>query len=271
MPRAEQPNNVPSLPAGSESRVGPCDDPAVSPSDAGLRVLVIDVGGSHVKCLATGQSRRRRFDSGDAMTPARMVEGVRALVHDWPYDVVAIGYPGVVRDGTVFREPVNLGRGWVGFDFARAFGCPVRVVNDAAMQALGSYRRGTMLFLGLGTGLGSALIVDGVLVPMELGHLHRTWKSDYEDLLGKRGYRRLGKKKWRRKVHAVVQGFRDALLPDEVVIGGGQAERLQHLPPQTRRCGNEAAFEGGFRLWGESTSPSMHHEDRATPAAPVTR
>ncbi len=216
---------------------------------APAKILVVDVGGSHVKCLASGQTTRRRFVSGRGLTPQAMVEGVRKLTADWDFDALAIGYPGVVCAGAPAQEPQNLAPGWVGFDFAAAFGRPVRLVNDAAMQALGSYRGGTLLFLGLGTGLGSALIVDGKIVAMELGHLRRSKRRDYEDLLGKCGYKRLGKKKWRRKVCAVVAGFSAALLPDDIVIGGGQAERLKTLPPRARCGDNAAAFVGGFRLW----------------------
>lgn len=221
--------------------------------NAAVKVLVIDVGGSHVKCLATGQLRRRRFASGPDLTAGEMVARVLKLCGDWHFDVIALGYPGVVHDGAPLREPHNLGHGWVGFDFQSAFGRPVKILNDAAMQALGSYQSGKMLFLGLGTGLGSALIVDGHMVAMELGHLRRSKKHDYEDILGKRGFKRLGKKKWRRKVCAVVDGFSAALLPDEIVVGGGQADRLKKLPPRTRRTDNAAAFAGGFRLWDEKT------------------
>lgn len=216
-------------------------------------ILVIDVGGSHVKCLLSGEAKRRKFASGPGLTPQQLVQGILEMVSDWHFDAISIGYPGVVSQGAPAREPHHLAPGWVGFDFEAAFGRPVRIVNDAAMQALGSYQGGKLLFLSLGTGLGSALIVDGQIVAMELGHLRRSKHHDYEDLLGRRGYRRLGKKKWRRKVHAVVEGFRAALLPDEIVVGGGQAERLKKLPPQTRRGNNAAAFLGGFRLWDEST------------------
>jgi polyphosphate glucokinase len=216
------------------------------------KILVIDIGGSHVKCLLSGEATRRRFSSGPGLTPQQMVQGVLDLAADWHFDVISIGYPGVVRQGAPAREPRHLAPGWVGFDFEAAFGRPVRIVNDAAMQALGGYRGGKMLFLGLGTGLGSALIVDGHIVAMELGHLRRSRRHDYEDLLGKRGCKRLGKRKWRRKVHAVVGGFSAALLPDEIVVGGGQADRLKKLPPRTRRGSNADAFLGGFRLWDES-------------------
>jgi hypothetical protein len=227
------------------------------------KILVIDVGGSHVKCLLSDQVTRRKFASGPDLTPKQMVEGVLELTAGRRFDAISIGYPGVVKQGAPALEPHHLAPGWVGFDFGAAFGRPVRIVNDAAMQALGSYQGGKMLFLGLGTGLGSALIVDGHIVAMELGHLRRSKRHDYEDLLGKRGYQRLGKKKWRRKVHAVVGGFRAALLPDEIVVGGGQADRLGPLPPQTRRGNNAAAFLGGFRLWDESApgpSPNTYKD-----------
>lgn len=216
------------------------------------KILVIDVGGSHVKCLVSGETVRRKFVSGPGLTPQQMVAGVLAIVAGWRFDAVSIGYPGVVGQGAPAREPHHLSPGWVGFDFETAFGRPVRIVNDAAMQALGSYRSGKMLFLGLGTGLGSALIVDGQIVAMELGHLRHSKARDYEDLLGKRGFKRLGKKKWRQKVRAVVQAFSAAFLPDEIVVGGGQADQLKKLPPRARRGDNAAAFVGGFRLWDES-------------------
>jgi polyphosphate glucokinase len=216
------------------------------------QILVIDVGGSHVKCLLSGETKRRKFSSGPDLTPQQMVEGVLAITTDWHYDLISIGYPGVVRQGVPALEPHHLAPGWVGFNFEAAFGRAVRIVNDAAMQALGSYQGGKLLFLGLGTGLGSALIVEGHILAMELGHLRRSKHHDYEDLLGKHGYHRLGKKKWRHKVHAVVEGFSAALLPDEIVVGGGQADRLKKLPPRTRRGCNAAAFLGGYRLWDES-------------------
>jgi polyphosphate glucokinase len=213
-----------------------------------MKVLVIDIGGTHVKVLATGQDAHREFVSGPALTPKRMVSEVRKLVTDWQYDVVSIGYPGpVLRDRPV-SEPWNLGKGWAGFNFEAAFKRPVKVVNDAAMQALGSYRRGKMLFLGLGTGLGSALIVDGIVEPMELGHLPYK-KSTFEDYVGIRGLEKYGKKKWRGYVADVVERLVAAIEPDEVVLGGGNVKKLNELPPGCRAGKNANAFLGGFRLW----------------------
>jgi polyphosphate glucokinase len=212
-------------------------------------VLVLDVGGSHVKCIATGQKAPIEFISGQRMTPARMMKNILKVTSGWQFDAVSIGYPGVVRRGRIVRDPRNLGPGWIGFDFEAAFGCPVKIINDAAMQALGSYEGGKMLFLGLGTGLGSALIVDGVIAAMELGHLHSGGGHDYEYFLGEKGRKRMGNKKWRRKVEEVVDGFREALLPDYIVLGGGDVAHLKRLPPQTRRGDNAYAFLGGFRLW----------------------
>jgi predicted NBD/HSP70 family sugar kinase len=212
------------------------------------RVLVIDVGGTHVKVLATGKQTAREIDSGPSLTAAQMVQQVKELAKDWSYDAVSIGYPAPVVHGRPLREPYNLGCGWVGYNFRKAFGCPVKVVNDAAMQALGSYEGGRMLFLGLGTGLGSAMIVDGIVEPMELAHLPYK-KKTYEDYLGERGRKRLGKKKWTRHVADAVERLRAALLPDYVVLGGGNVKKLKSLPPGTRRGDNRNAFLGGFRLW----------------------
>lgn len=212
-------------------------------------VLVLDVGGSHVKCIATGQKAPLEFISGPRMTPARMMKEILKVTSGWQFDAVSIGYPGVVRRGRIVRDPRNLGPGWIGFDFEAAFGRPVKIINDAAMQALGSYEGGKMLFLGLGTGLGSALILDGVIAAMELGHLRSAGGHDYEYSLGEQGRKRMGKKKWRRKVAEVVAGFRDALLPDYIVLGGGDVAHLKRLPPHTRRGDNSYAFLGGFRLW----------------------
>lgn len=213
-----------------------------------MNVLAIDVGGTHVKILATGQTERRRFESGPTMTPEAMVDGVRKLATDWEYDVVSIGYPGPVLHNRPVAEPSNLADGWVGFDFGRAFGRPVKVINDAAMQALGSYKGGKMLFLGLGTGLGTTMIVDGIVEPMELGHLPYK-KATYEDYVGLRGLEKRGKKKWRELVADVVQRLTAALEPTDVVLGGGNVKILKELPPGCRAGDNANAFTGGFRLW----------------------
>jgi polyphosphate glucokinase len=214
-------------------------------------VLVIDVGGTSVKILATGQPESRSFRSGPKLTPQRMVSGVKKLAADWTYDAVSVGYPGPVLSGRPSAEPVNLGRGWIAFDFAQAFGRPVKVMNDAAMQALGSYKDGKMLFLGLGTGLGSALIANGVVKPMELGHLPYK-KGTYEDYVGRAGLERNGKKKWRRHVDDVVERLMAALRPDDTVIGGGNVKKLDTLPRRCRAGENANAFRGGFRLWEET-------------------
>jgi polyphosphate glucokinase len=215
-----------------------------------MNVLVIDVGGHHVKLLLTGQTARRKFESGPNMTVQEMVEGVKKSAEGWSFDVVSLGYPGPVLQGRAVSEPRNLARGWVGFDFEKAFKCPVKLINDAAMQALGSYRGGRMLFLGLGTGLGSALIVDGAVEPMELAHLPFR-KSTFEEYVGERGLKRLGKKRWRRRVAEVVETLSTALQTTDVVIGGGNVKKLKHLPPNTRAGENANAFTGGFRLWEE--------------------
>jgi len=214
-----------------------------------MKVLVIDVGGTHVKLLATGKRTPRKFDSGPSLDPRAMVEGVKALTADWTYAAVSIGYPGLVVHGRIASEPRNLGEGWVGFDFGRAFARPVRVENDAAMQARGSYTGGRMLFLGLGTGLGSAMIVDGDLQPMELAHLPYRKGKTYEDYVGADGLERLGKRKWRARVADVIARLRAALEPDEVVVGGGNAKLLDPLPRGVRRGANANAFAGGFRMW----------------------
>ncbi len=215
-----------------------------------MKVLVLDVGGTHVKALATGADEPRKFESGPGLTPRRLVAGVEALVADWRYEAVSIGYPGRVVRGAIVAEPKNLGHGWVGFDFSRAFGAPVKIVNDAAMQALGSDPGGRMFFLGLGTGMGSAMVVDGLVVPMELGHLPYRKGRTYEDYVGLRGFERLGKRKWRKHVRKVIGLFRAALEPDTIVVGGGNARRLAALGPDVRIGSNANAFSGGFRLWG---------------------
>ena len=215
------------------------------------KILVIDVGGTHIKVLATGQSEPVKIPSGARMTAKKMVKKVREATKDWNYSVVSIGYPGPVVHGHPLTNPHNLGGGWVGFDFRKAFGHPVRIVNDAAMQALGIYRGGRMLFLGLGTGLGSAMIVDGIVVPMEAAHLPYKKGCTYEDYLGIRGLKRLGKKKWRRHVARVVEELKNALEAEYVVIGGGNARLLKTLPPGSKLGDNASAFTGGFRLWDE--------------------
>ena len=216
-----------------------------------MNVLVIDVGGTHVKALATGQTEKRAFESGPKMTAEQMAAGVNELVADWDYDAVSIGYPGPVLHHRPVAEPHNLGKGWVKFDYETAFGKPVKIVNDAAMQAIGSYEGGRMLFLGLGTGLGSTMIVEGYVEPLELGHLPYR-KRTYEDYVGARGLERLGRKRWRKEVAAVVAFFQAALEPDEVVLGGGAVDKLDELPPGVRLGGNDNAFLGGARLWDES-------------------
>jgi polyphosphate glucokinase len=213
-----------------------------------MNVLVVDIGGTHVKVLATGQKVHREFDSGSTLTPKQMVAGVKKLVADWPYEAISIGYPGPVLRSRPVSEPWNLGKGWVGFDFEAAFKCPVEVVNDAAMQALGSYKGGKMLFLGLGTGLGSAMVVDGIVEPMELGHLPYK-KATFEDYVGIRGVKKYGKKKWRSFVTDVVKRLVAALEPDDVVLGGGNVKKLKELPSGSRAGDNDNAFLGGFRVW----------------------
>jgi polyphosphate glucokinase len=213
------------------------------------RVLAIDVGGSHVKARVSGSRAMRQFESGPTMTPRRMVSSVLKLVGDWKYDVVSIGYPGVVVHDKIVTEPFNLGKGWVGFDFRKAFGRPTQVMNDAAMQAIGSYEGGRMLFLGLGTGLGSALIVEGTVAPMELAHLPYKRGRSYEDYVGEQGRRRLGPKRWRKAVAEVVAQLSKALEVDYVVLGGGNAHKLKKLPDNARLGNNDFAFLGGFRVW----------------------
>jgi polyphosphate glucokinase len=227
-----------------------------------MHVLVVDVGGTHVKILATGQKKLREFPSGPTLTAKQMVAGVKKLAGDWKYDAVSIGYPGPVINNRPLSEPYNLGRGWMGCDFKSAFKRPVKLVNDAAMQALGSYNGGKMLFLGLGTGLGSCMIVNGIVEPMELGHLPYK-KSTFEDYVGLRGYERLGKRKWRKKVADVVARLIAALEPDDVVLGGGNVKKLKELPPGCRAGNNANAFMGGFRLW-QKTSQAQFLEIRKT-------
>lgn len=221
-----------------------------SAEEAPRPILVIDVGGTHVKVRSSRRAEEIKIPSGSSMTAKEMVEAVRRHTRGWTYRAIAIGYPAPVEDGRPLKDPVNLGPGWVGFDFRRAFHCPVRLVNDAAMQALGSYEGGKMLFLGLGTGLGSAMITDGKLEPMELGHLPYRKGKTYEDYLGARGFERLGKKEWRKEVARAVKVLFAALEPDYVVLGGGNVKHLKRMPKGCRPGSNANAFRGGFALWG---------------------
>ena len=215
-----------------------------------MNILVVDVGGTSVKILTMGHEEPRKFPSGPALTAEQVAARVIRLAVGWQYDVVSIGYPGFVLRGRPVAQPHNLAAGWVGFDFQAAFGRPVKIINDAAMQALGSYRGGKMLFLGLGTGLGSAMVVDGIVEPMELAHLPYR-KGTFEDYVGKRGLARKGKKKWRECVADVVAKLVAALEPDDVVLGGGNVKNLKKLPPGCRAGDNANAFLGGFRIWAE--------------------
>jgi len=223
-----------------------------------MKILAIDVGGTHVKFLLSGEQVPRKFESGPQLTASEMVARVKAMSRDWQYDAVSIGYPGPVLRDRPLSEPHNLGKGWVGFKFEGAFGRPVKVMNDAAMQALGSYKRGKMLFLGLGTGMGTAFVVDGIVEPMELAHLPYR-KATFEDYLGLRGLERRGKKKWRKSVFAVVEQLSAALDPDEVVLGGGNVKKLKKLPPHCRAGDNSNAFLGGFRLWDAHAGSAKIH------------
>ena len=233
-----------------------------------LKILVLDIGGTNVKVLATGQKERRRFPSASKMTPQRMVAGVKKLVADWEYDVVSIGYPGIVVNGRISKEPHNLASGWIRFNFRAAFKRPVRIINDAAMQALGSYRKGTMFFVGLGTGLGSAVVAQGVVFPMELAHLSYK-KGTYEDYLGASGLERLGRKKWQRHVENCMARLISAFHLDDVVIGGGNARKLLKMPKGCRQGDNANAFLGGFRLWETPSAPAPRRR-KARPR-PLTR
>jgi polyphosphate glucokinase len=219
-------------------------------------VLTVDVGGSHVKAVLNGVDERRRFASGPELTAAEMVAGVLEQTHDWEYVGVSVGVPAPVVEGRVVREPVNLGEGWEGFDFQEAFGKPTKVINDAAMQALGSYEGGRMLFLGLGTGLGTTMILDGVIAPMELGHLPFR-KATFEDYVGEAGLERDGPKRWKKSVLETIAHLSAALLPDYIILGGGNARDLGELPPNCRLGRNEDAFLGGFRLWIEDRRSSV--------------
>ncbi len=214
-----------------------------------MKILVIDIGGTNVKILASGQQEVRKLPSGPELTPQMMVDGVKELSKDWKFGEISIGYPGPVVNSQLMLEPKNLKRGWVGFDFQSAFGKPVKIINDAALQALGSYEGGRMLFLGLGTGLGSALIVDKTIIPLELAHLPYKKKRTFEDYVGLRGYELLGKSKWIDAVEDVCARLKAALVADYIVLGGGNAKKLKKLPPGCRMGDNKNAFTGGYRLW----------------------
>jgi polyphosphate glucokinase len=233
-----------------------------------MNVLVIDVGGTHVKILASGEKVKREIDSGPTLTARQMVSSVKKLADGWKYDVVSIGYPGPVVHDRPLAEPHNLGKGWMGFNFAAAFKLPTKVINDAVMQALGGYRGGKMLFLGLGTGLGSTMIVDGIVEPMELAHLPYK-KRTYEDYVGARALEEFGKKAWRKNIEDVVESLVAALQPEDVVLGGGNAKKLKELPPLCRLGDNANAFKGGFRMWegplkGTGTRPRRQIAQAAT-------
>ncbi len=219
-----------------------------------MKVLVIDVGGTNVKVLVTGKADPVKIPSGPEMSAARMVESVKAATKDWEFDAISIGYPGPVVNGKLILEPKNLPPGWVGYDFAAAFGKPVKIINDAAMQALGAYDGGRMLFLGLGTGLGTALVIDGVIAPLELGHLPYKKKKSYEEYVGVRGMEERGKAKWRESVKEVVGLLKNAFIADYVVLGGGNARKLLELPQGARLGDNKHAFIGGFRLWDKDAN-----------------
>ncbi|MBK6454743.1 MAG: ROK family protein [Gemmatimonadetes bacterium] len=220
-----------------------------------MRILVIDVGGTNIKVAGSWALAPVKIPSGPTLTASRMVKAVQSLTTDWKFDVISIGLPGPVRDGRSLKEPHNLGGGWRRMDFGRAFGKPVRIANDAAMQALGSYEGGRMLFLGLGTGLGSAIVDEGRLEPLELAHLPYRRGKSYEDYLGTRGLKAFGRKRWSRHVSVVTALLREALLCDYIVLGGGNVNKLRQLPPHTRRGGNTRAVEGGLRLWTGGSKP----------------
>lgn len=228
-----------------------------------MKVLAIDVGGTSVKILATGQKEPRKFPSGPSLGPKSMVQQAKKLAEDWDYDVVSIGIPAPFLLGHMIANPHNLGPGWTTFDFTAAFRCPVKLMNDAAMQALGSYKKGKMMFLGFGTGLGAAFVIDGVAESRELAHLPYK-KRTYEDYVGRKALERLGKKKWRKNVEVIVTRLIEALKPDDVVIGGGNAKKLEKLPKGCRLGANANAFIGGFRLWNNVKIPGTHNGDEGS-------
>lgn len=237
--------------------------------DAPKAILVIDVGGTNIKVKCSTGDESRKSPSGPDMSGSKMVEAVQHMTQDWQYDVISMGFPGAVLHGKIAREPVNLGTGWTRFDYSAAFGKPVRIINDAAMQALGSYAGGSMLFLGLGTGLGTAMVKDGIVEPLELGHMPYRKGHSTEDYLGLRGIERLGKPRWRKMVLRVVQELYDALEPDYIVLGGGNAKLLDTIPPYCRIGANSNAFLGGYRLWMDADELAHMAETPAPPAPPA--
>jgi|SRR6185437_4870334 len=243
------------------------DNCSMAKKKAPRRILVLDVGGSHVKFQIGDRGEEQKFLSGPRLTPGQMIKGVRKLVSSSDYDAVSIGYPGLVFRGRIAAEPFNLGRGWIGFDFEAALEKPVRILNDAAMQAVGSYSGGRMLFLGLGTGLGATLILEGVVEPMEIGHLPYKRDRTFEEYVGQRGLKRLGKKKWRKVVAEVVEHLSKALEVDYVVLGGGNARLLKELPKGARLGDNQNAILGGLIIWEMTTALvlSQKYRMRARP------
>jgi predicted NBD/HSP70 family sugar kinase len=228
-----------------------------------MSVLVIDVGGTNVKLAVSGRSENRKVPSGPELTPQLMVEHVKEVIADWDYDAVSVGFPAPVLRGVIQAEPVNLAPGWLGFNFESALGKPVKIINDAAMQALGSYEGGRMLFMGLGTGLGTALVLDNVVAPLELAHLPYRKKRTYEDYLGERGMKRLGRKKWQPFVEDVAARFKAAFVVDYIVLGGGNSKKLLRFPPNCRAGDNRNAFIGGFRLWEVDEQTRQHRFSNA--------
>jgi polyphosphate glucokinase len=223
--------------------------------------LAIDIGGTHVKIRIPSEPEKREFESGPTLTPKQMVDGVKKLSTGWKFDSITIGLPAPIRNNKPVKNPVNLGPGWVDFDYDADFGVPVKIINDAAMQAVGSYKAGRMLFLGLGTGLGSCLIVDHSVVPLELAHMPYRKGKTFEDYVGLRGLKKLGKKRWRKQVSDVCDILYAALLPDEIVIGGGNVKNLKELPDHCRAGDNANAFEGGFRLWQKDWASAVPEYD----------
>jgi polyphosphate glucokinase len=216
-----------------------------------MNILVIDVGGSNIKILATGQPERIKIPSGRDFTPEEMVPSVQEAAKDWDYEAITIGFPGVVKHGKIAANPVNMGGGWIGFDFEKAFGCPVKIINDAAMQALGSYEGGKVLFMGFGTGLGTALVFEDLILPLEGGHLPFK-QGTFETHVGNEALKKMGRKRWTEHVYQAIAHFKRCFQPDEIVLGGGNSKLLDEIPENCRLGSNKNAFTGGFRLWEKS-------------------